>query len=196
MNPVTCKSRAILTRIIRSPYITNADSRHFDSPVERRLFEDVAGVSRKRCIKHGSSSTVVDWQTTVGVFFQDPDIGKTIFRFPASPTINDTIGAYRPTSGTGGLNDTMRRSRDIRARVEASAIGRKSCRCGRSQEDDHNLTFDKNEFGVCKPNLAKIRLTVFEKRSYRRTHRQTDRYLCFIYIYRRAPMPGFARVIV
>ena len=32
-----------------------ADSRHFDSLAERRLFEDVAGVSGKRCIKHGSS---------------------------------------------------------------------------------------------------------------------------------------------
>ena len=83
---------------------TRTDSRHFDSPVERRLFEDVAGVLGNRCIKHGSSSTVVDWQTTVGVFFQDPDISKNIFRFPASPAINDTLGAYRPTSGTGSLN--------------------------------------------------------------------------------------------
>ena len=73
-------------------------------PLNVVVLEDVAGVLGKRCIKHGSSSTVVDWQTTVGVFFQDPDIGKTIFRFPASSTINDTIGAYRPTSGTGGLN--------------------------------------------------------------------------------------------
>ena len=104
MNPVTCKSRAILTRIIRSPYITNADCRHFDSPAERRLFEDVDGVSGNRCIKHGSSSTVVDWQTAVSVFFQDPDTCKNIFRLPASPAVNDTLGAYRPTSGTGSLN--------------------------------------------------------------------------------------------
>ena len=41
----------------------------------------------------------------------------------------------------------MRRSRDIRARAEASSIGRKSRRRGRSQEDDHSLTFDVNEFG-------------------------------------------------
>ena len=82
----------------------NADSRHFDSPVERRLFEDVAGVSGNRCIKHGSSSTVVDWQTTVGVFFQDPDISKNIFRFPASHAINDTLSAYRLPSRTGSLN--------------------------------------------------------------------------------------------
>ena len=48
----------------------------FDSPVERRLFEDVAGVLGNRCIKHGSSLMVVDWQMTVGVFFQDSDISK------------------------------------------------------------------------------------------------------------------------
>ena len=48
----------------------------------------------------------------------------------------------------------MRRSEDIRARAEASAIGRKSRRRGRSQEDDHNLIFDPNEF-VC---ASQIRL--------------------------------------
>ena len=67
----------------------------FDSPVERRLLEDVAGVLGNRCIKHGSSSTVIDWQMTVGVFFQDLDISKNIFHFPASPAINDTIDTYR-----------------------------------------------------------------------------------------------------
>ena len=70
--------------------------------------------------------------------------------------------------------DTMRRSRDIRAREEASAIGRKSGRRERSQEDDHNLTFDTNEFDVRETNSAEIRLAVFEKLSYRRTHRQTE----------------------
>ena len=69
----------------------------------------------------------------------------------------------------------MHRSGDIRARAEASAIGRKSRRRGRSQEDDHNLTIYPNEFGVRQPNSAEIRLAVFEKRSYGRTHRQTDR---------------------
>ena len=82
----------------------------------------------------------------------------------------------------------MRRSRDIHARAEASAIGRKSRRRGRSQEGDPNLTFDENEFGVCEPNSAEIRLAVFEKRSYRRTHRQTDRQTdrqtSLLYIYR------------
>ena len=107
MNPVTCKSPAVLTPIIRFPYITNADSRHFDSPVERRHFEDVAGVLGNRCIERGSSSTVMDGQTTVGAFFQDPDISKNIFRFPASPAINDTLSAYRPTSGTGSLNSVQ-----------------------------------------------------------------------------------------
>ena len=179
MNSVTCKSRAILTRIIRSPYITNADSRHFDSPVERRLFEDVAGVSGNRCIKHGSSSTVVDWQMTVGVFFQDTDISKNIFRFPASLAINDTLSAYHPTLGTGSLNLV-----EIQCAVpEIFTRERKqvrSHRCRRSQEDDHSLTFDPNEFGVRKPNSAEIGLAVLEKRSNRRTHRQTP----LLYIYR------------
>ena len=156
---------------------TRTDSRHFDSPAERRLFEDVAGVSGNRCIKHGSSSTVVDWQTTVGVFFQDPDISENIFRFPASPAINDTLSAYRPTSGTGILNSV-----EIRCAVpEIFARERKRVRSagkwrrhGRSQEDDHSLTFDSNEFGVREPNSAEIGLTVFEKRSNRRTQRQTD----------------------
>ena len=69
----------------------------------------------------------------------------------------------------------MRRSEDIRSRAEASAIGGKSRRRRRSQEDDHSLTFDRNEFGVREPNSAEIGLAVFEKRSYGRTHRQTDR---------------------
>ena len=69
----------------------------------------------------------------------------------------------------------MRRSGDIRARAEASAIGGKWRRRGRSLEDDHGLTFDPNEFGVREPNSAEIGIAVFEKRSYGRTHRQTDR---------------------
>ena len=76
----------------------------------------------------------------------------------------------------------MRRSEDIHVRAEASVIGRKRSRRGRSQEDDHSLTFDSNEFGVPEPNSAEIGLAVFEKRSNRQTHRQTDRHLCFIYI--------------
>ena len=71
--------------------------------------------------------------------------------------------------------DTTRRSGDIRALAEASLIGGKSRRRGRSQEDDHGLTFEINEFGVREPNSAEIGLAVFEKRSYGRTHTQTDR---------------------
>ena len=59
------------------------DSRHFDSPVERRFFEDVAGVSGNRCFKHGSSSTVVDWQTTVRVFFSRPGYQEKYLLFPS-----------------------------------------------------------------------------------------------------------------
>ena len=69
----------------------------------------------------------------------------------------------------------MRRSGDIRARAEASAIGGKWRRRGISQEDDHGLTLKINEFGVHEPNSAEIGLAAFEKRSYGRTHRQTDR---------------------
>ncbi len=178
MNLVMCKSRAILTRIIRSPYITNANSHHFGSPVERRLFEDVAAVSGNRCIKHGSSSTVVDWQTTVGVFFRDPDISKNTFRFPASPAINDMLSAYHPTSGTGSLNSV-----EIRCAVpEIFTRERKrvrSRRRGRSQEDDHSLTFDPNEFGVREPNSAKIGLAVLRNAP---TDGHTDRHLCFMFI--------------
>ena len=111
------------------------------------------------------------------IFFQDPDISKNIFRFPASPAINDTLGAYRLTSGTGKCKfsgDTIQRSGDIRARAEASAIGGKWRRRGKSQEDDHGLTFEISEFGVREPNSSEIGLAVFEKRSYGRTHRQTE----------------------
>ena len=66
----------------------------------------------------------------------------------------------------------MRRSGDIRARAEASEIGGKRRR-GRSQEDDHGLTFEINEFGVREPNSAEIGRAVFEKLSYGRTDRQT-----------------------
>ena len=76
----------------------------------------------------------------------------------------------------------MRRSGDIRARAEASAIGGKCRRRGRSQEDDHGLTFEINEFGVREPNSAEIGLAVFERRSYGRTHRQTDRQTPLLYI--------------
>ena len=182
MYPLTCKSREILTRIIRSPYITNADSRHFNSPVERCLFEDVAGVSGNRCIKHGSSSAVVDWQTSVGAFFQDPDMSKNIFRFPVSPKINDTRSAYRTTSGTGSLNLV-----EIGCAVPEIFVRERkrvpSRRRGRSQEDDHSLTFDANEFGVRELTSAEIGLAVFEKSSNRQTHGQTPLLYIYIYIY-------------
>ena len=171
---------------------SRTDSRHFDSPVERRFFEDIANVSGNRCFKHGSSSTVVDWQTTVRIFFQDPDIRKNIFCFAASPAINDMLSAYRPTSGTGSLNSVEIRSRseDICGRAEASAIGRKWRRRGRSQEDDHSLTFDRNEFGVREADSAEIGLAVIEKHSNRRTHRHTarhpDRHLSFMQYYANA----------
>ena len=86
---------------------TRADSGHFDSPAERRHFEDVAGVAGNRCLEHGSSSTGVHGQTNVGGFYQDPDISKNIFPLPTSPAIIDTLRAYRPKSGTDSLNSVQ-----------------------------------------------------------------------------------------
>ena len=83
----------------------------------------------------------------------------------------------------------IRHSEDIRTQAEASVIGGRWRRRGRSQEDDHGLTFEINEFSMREPNLVEIGLAVFEKRSYGRTHRQTDRQtdrqtpLLYIYIY-------------
>ena len=97
--------------------------------------------------------------------------------------VPQTLSAYRPTSGTGSLNSV-----EIRCTVsEIFARERKQVRSrrrGRSQEDDHSLTFDSNEFGVREPNSAETGLAVFEKRSNRRTHRPTP----LLYIYRRVHM--------
>ena len=76
----------------------------------------------------------------------------------------------------------MRHSGDIHARAEASAIGGKRRRRGRSQEDDRGLTFDLNEFGVHERNSAEIGPAVFERRSYVRAHRQTDTQTPLLYI--------------
>ena len=75
----------------------------------------------------------------------------------------------------------MRRSRDIRAQAEACEIGRKSRRRGRSQEDDHSLTFDPNEFGVREPNSAEIRCAVLRNAL---TDRHTGIQTPLLYIYR------------
>ena len=88
----------------------------------------------------------------------------------------------------------MRDSEDIRARADASAIGGKWRRRGRSQEDEHTLTFDRNKFGVREPNSAEIELAVFEKRSnrwtHRQTHRQTDTSPLYIYKLQCPASPG------
>ena len=94
----TCSTHSDNPFPVSNEVMTRTDSRHFDSLAERRPFDNIAGVSGKGCIKHGSSLTVVDWQSTVGVFFQDPGISKIIFRFPESPAINDTLSVYRLTS--------------------------------------------------------------------------------------------------
>ena len=81
---------------------TRTDSRHFDSPPERRLFEDVAGVSENRCIKHGSSSTVVDLQTTVGVFFKTRTLAKM-----------SSVSQRRPQETTRSARTVRRRKRAV-----------------------------------------------------------------------------------
>ena len=183
MNLVTCQSRAILTRIIRSPYITNADSRLFDSPAEHRLFRDVAGVSGNRYIKHGSSSTLVDWQTTVGVFFQDPDISKNICSFPTSPAINDTLGAYRPTLGTGSLNSVKIRCAvpEIFARERKRAQSAGNGVVVGEVRKTTTVSLSTRMNSACASQIRpRSDSPSLRKRSYGRTHRQTDRHLSFI----------------
>ena len=75
-------------------------------------------------------------------------------------------------------------------RAEASAIGEKWNGRGRSQEDDHGLTIEINEFGLREPISAEIGLAVFEKRSDGRTHRQTDTSPLFIYKLQCLASPG------
>ena len=59
-----------------------------------------------------------------GRIFSRPVYQQNIFRFPASPAINDTLSAYRPTSRTGSLN-----SMEIRCTVpEIFACKRKLMR--------------------------------------------------------------------
>ena len=113
---VTCSTSRDNPFPVSNEVTTRTDSRHYDSPAERRLFEDVAGVSGNKCIKHGSSSTIVDWQTTVGVFFQDPDISQKYLLFP-SVARNKRHAQRLPSDVGNGQSefgrDTMRRSRDL-----------------------------------------------------------------------------------
>ena len=64
---VTCSTHPDNPFPVYNEVMIRADSRRFDSPAERRHFEDVAGVAGNSCIKRGSSSTGVDGQTTVGL---------------------------------------------------------------------------------------------------------------------------------
>ena len=128
----------------------------------------------------GSSLTVVDWQTTVGVFFQDLDISKNIFHFPASPCNKRHAQCVPSDVGNGQSKfggDMMRRSRDIRVRAEASAIGRKSRRRRRSQEDDHSRMNS-----ACASQIRLRSDPPFLRNAP--TDRQTDRQTPLLYIYR------------
>ena len=83
---------------------TRTDSRHFDSPAELRLFEDVFWRFGEQVHQTRQLFDPCRPANDCGRIFQDPDISKNIFHFPASPALNDTLGAYRPTSGMGSLN--------------------------------------------------------------------------------------------
>ena len=52
---VTCSTHPDNPFPVSNEVTTRTDSRHYDSPAERRPFKDVAGVSGNRCIKHNSS---------------------------------------------------------------------------------------------------------------------------------------------
>ncbi len=90
-------------------YIPSHDSCRLsmDSPAERHHFEDVADVAGNKYIKRGSSSMSVETGKRLWALFKDPDMSNNIFPFPTSLVINDTLRAYRPTSGTGSFNSVQ-----------------------------------------------------------------------------------------
>ena len=170
---------------------------NFDSPAEHRLFEDVAGVLGNRCIKYSSSSTVVDWQTAVDVFFQDPDISKNIFHFSASPAINersartvainDRLGAYRPTSGTGSLNlvEIQCAVPEILAceQKRVRSAGNGSVVVGEVRKTSTvSLSTGMNSACASQIQLRSNSSSLRNAPTDGHTDRQTDRHLSFIYI--------------
>ena len=130
-----------------------------------------------------------------GRIFQDPDISKNIFCFPALPAINDTLGAYRPTSETGSLNSAemlfgvleifARERKRVRSAGNGVVVG----------EVTKTITVSLSRLmnSAC-ANQIRPRSDSPSLRNARtdgHTDRQTDRHLSFIYI--QAPTPGFAR---
>ena len=114
---VTCSTHPDNPFPVYNEVTTRTDSRHFNSSAERCLVEDVAGVSGNRCIKHGSSSTLVDWQTTVGIFFKTRISAKIS---SVSSVARNKRHARRVPSDVGNEQsefggDTMRRSGDTRS---------------------------------------------------------------------------------
>ena len=81
----------------------------------------------------------------------------------------------------------MRRSRDIRARAEASEIALSWEKSGRCMP---TVSLSTGMNSAC---ASQIRLR--SDSPFLETLQQTDRQTPLLYIYRRAPMPGFARVI-
>ena len=126
-----------------------------------------------------------------GRIFSRPGYQEKYLPFPG--VARNKLHAWRVPSDVGNGQsefggDTICHSGDIRARAEASEIGGKWRRRGRSQEGHHGLTFEINEFGVREPNSARsdspsLRNARTDKHTDRQTDRQTDRHLSFKYIY-------------
>ena len=124
-----------------------------------------------------------DWER----IFQDLDISKNIFRFPASPAINDTLGPYRPTSGTGSLNSVEIR----RAVPEIFARERKRVRSAGNgvgvgevrKATTVSLSTLMNSACASQIRPRSDSPSLRNASTDRHTDIQTGRHLSFIYIY-------------
>ena len=113
---VTCSTHPDNPFPVYNELTSCTDSRYFDSPAERRHFEDVVGVAGNVCIKRGSSLTGVDGQTTIGVFSR-PGYEQKYLLFPDvarnkrhAPRVPSDVGNGQLKFGA----DPIRRYGDIR----------------------------------------------------------------------------------
>ena len=139
----------------------------------------------------------VHGQTQRDVMFKDPDIHKNTLLLSTSPAINDTLRAFRPTSGTSSLNSV-----EIRyAATEMFARERRLLRSPGNRvvvgEVRKTTTISLStcvlcRFGVHEPNLVEIRLAVLEILTYRYTDKHTCKHLSSLYVL--ASRPGIVWV--
>ena len=122
-----------------------------------------------------------------GRIFSRPVYPQNIFRFPASPAINDTLSAYRPTSGTGSLN-----SMEIRCTVpEIFACERKLMRSAGNgvvvgevrKTTTVSLLTRMNSACASQIRPRSDSLILRNAPTDRHTDRQTDRQTPALYIY-------------